>query len=116
MLHALLQIQHRERLLVVMDSEYIYKGVTAGCGLEPMEDPALTSGDDSGGTGATEPEVDTSLEEASEESASDGFSTDVSDRATERAQGVLFERLGVGYGLQHRWKWLMASEGHSHHT
>ena len=103
MLHALLQIQHRERLLVVMDSEYIYKGVTAGCGLEPMEDPVLTSGDDSGGTGATEPEVDTS-------------STDVSDRATERAQGVLFERLGVGYGLQHRWKWLMASEGHSHHT
>ena len=38
-------------------------------GLEPMEDPALslTSGDDSGGLGTTESEVDMSSEEGSAE-------------------------------------------------
>ena len=54
-----------------------------------MEDPALflTLEDDSGGWVATELEVDTSFEEEwSEACAGDGFSTNVSNRARERAQ------------------------------
>ena len=57
----------------------------------------LTSGDDSGGSGALSFVTDTSSgDESSDESVSEGFSTDVIDRARERAQ----ESVGVILGAE----------------
>ena len=64
--------------------------VTGGdvLGLE-MEDPAqeLTSGDDSGVLGMSEPDTETSSKGLFLGPDSDGFSMDVSDRARDRARG-----------------------------
>ena len=66
-----------------------------------MEDPARSlTGDDPGGLGATESELDMSSEESFSESANDGFSMDAGDRARERAQGSCLNALGVDYGRQ----------------
>ena len=67
-----------------------------------MKEPAqsLASGDDSGWSGMSESGVGTSLEGMCLESDSDAFSTDVSGRARERAQGSAL-CAGVGYGLQY---------------
>ena len=58
-------------------------------GSEPMEDPAqeLTSKDDSGGSGMSEPDTETSSKGLFSGLDSDGFSTDVSDRA-DRVRGA----------------------------